>query len=150
MARATKKRQAKKAPRPKLDKSNLNGNKVEPPKEVPKVHKGGKGKKPAGPMPATDEDYLAVLLNGERKICNDLRLKLLEKEQEIVNLRLENGRLIHKVTTQEIADSQRAMNALVKDRFGEERVNQMIIKDPKTGKVTWIEAPPASPEPNKG
>ena len=133
-----KTREVRNAPQPHVDKI---GGEIELPKEPPRIHKGGSVDVLQAPevtkkRTATNEDFLAVRWHQAQDVANGLRRQLIDKEQEIINLRVGNARLLARITTLEIEQSEREMDDLRKDHGFE--LGKSIFKDPKTGEVTWI------------
>lgn len=135
-----KAREARRAPQPKMTGTEV----IDPPKERPKIH-GKKIEVAPAPKPeksekelGTQEQYDAVMLHSSLREMNDLRRRLMAKEQEIVNLRAENGRLLVTVETVKISEAERQMDDLVKEHGM--TPGRTINKDDDTGEITWRDA----------
>jgi len=125
----------RKDPQPKLTPDELER------VELPPGAKDGNGTPPAT-EPATEADYLSVLLHQALDEQNALRRALVEKEQEIVNLRVGAGKREARIQELEITAAEAKMDAIRKERGL--TLGRSINKNDETGEITWVNQPKRS------
>jgi len=89
--------------------------------------------------PATEADYISVMYHQALDTQNGLRKSLMDKEQEIVNLRVALGKKEVEIRNLEIAAAEAAMGETRKKRGM--KLGRSIEKDDETGEIHWIDQP---------
>jgi hypothetical protein len=119
---------------------------VVPPAASPSKSNGTNG---TVKIPATESDWMAVQLHVALDDQNALRKRLLQKEQELVSVRVAISQLEARILELETAAAEAAMVRLRRER--NMSLNRRISKDEVTGEVYWVDGStppveaPASP-----